>query len=203
MWSIVAAYGVWRICYLGKSGVVKVYIGIVYMVLIGGLIYSFLSIWTKTQGLRGATIIDGRRVITLDGTAYLQETNRADYKAIKWINYFLPNDGVIVEAIGGSYSEYSRISTHTGMATMLGWPGHELQWRGSYDESAGRESAVDTLYSTKDWSVASDIMSRYTVKYVYIGYLERRDYPEYGLSKFENNMKKIYSNEIVDIYERY
>ena len=203
MWSIVAAYGVWRICYLGKSGVVKVYIGIVYMVLIGGLIYSFLSIWTKTQGLRGATIIDGRRVITLDGTAYLQETNRADYKAIKWINYFLPNDGVIVEAIGGSYSEYSRISTNTGMATMLGWPGHELQWRGSYDESAGRESAVDTLYSTKEWSVASDIMSRYTVNYVYIGYLERRDYPEYGLSKFENNMKKIYSNEIVDIYERY
>ena len=150
MWSIVAAYGVWRICYLGKSGVVKVYIGIVYMVLIGGLIYSFLSIWTKTQGLRGATIIDGRRVITLDGTAYLQETNRADYKAIKWINYFLPNDGVIVEAIGGSYSEYSRISTNTGMATMLGWPGHELQWRGSYDESAGRESTVDTLYSTSE-----------------------------------------------------
>ena len=203
MWSIVAAYGIWRVSYYGRSNMVRTYLAIVYIVLIGGLIYSFLSVWTKTQGLRGTTMIDGNRVISLNGTAYLEETNRFDYEAIKWINHFLSNYGVIVEAIGGSYSEYARISTHTGLSTVLGWPGHELQWRGGYDESVGRESAIDTLYSTRDWSVASDIMSRYAVKYVYIGHLERRDFPVHGLSKFEDNMKKIYSNEMVEIYERY
>ena len=203
MWSIVAAYGVWRVSYYGRSDVVMIYLTVVYIVLIGGLIYSFLAVWTKTQGLRGATMIDGNRVVTLDGTAYLKETSRFDYEAIKWINHFLPHDGVVIEAIGGSYSEYARISTHTGLSTVLGWPGHELQWRGGYDELAGRESAIETLYSTNDWTVASNIISRYAVKYVYIGHLERRDYPAYGLSKFENNMKKIYSNEMVEIYERY
>lgn len=203
MWSIVAAYGVWRVSYYGRSGVVMIYLTVVYIVLIGGLIYSFLAVWTKTQGLRGTTIVDGNRVITLDGTAYLKETSRYDYEAIKWINHFLPHDGVVVEAIGGSYSEYARISTHTGLSTVLGWPGHELQWRGGYDELAGRESAIETLYSTNDWTVASNIISRYAVEYVYIGHLERRDYPAYGLLKFENNMKKIYSNEMVEIYESY
>ena len=108
---------------------------------------------------------------------------------------------MIAEAIGGSYSEYARISTHTGLTTVLGWPGHELQWRGGYDEIDGRESAIETLYSTKDWLVASDIMSRYAIKYVYLGRLERRDYPAHGFAKFENHMNKIYTNETVDIYE--
>ncbi len=203
LWSIVATYGIWRVSCYGKSGVVMIYRGFVYVVLCSGLIYSVLSIWSKTQGLSGATMVDGNKVVTLDGTAYLQETNRSDYDAIKWINHFLSDDGVMVEAVGGSYSEYARISTHTGLATVLGWPGHELQWRGGYDELGGRERAVDTLYSTKDWSVASDIMSRYAIKYVYVGGLERRDYPLHGLAKFENHMKKIYTNEIVDIYEHY
>jgi len=176
---------------------------IVCVVLFSGLMYSVFSVWSKTQGFTGATMIGGNRVVTLDGTAYLQQTNKSDYDAIRWINHFLYEDGVIAEAVGGSYSEYARISTYTGLATVLGWPGHELQWRGGYEEFGDRESAIETLYSTKDWSIASDIMSRYAIKYVYLGALERRDYPDHGFVKFDNHMKKIYTNETVDIYELY
>ena len=201
LWSIVASYGIWRVSYYARSGVAVLYGTFVYVVLCSGLIYSVFSLWSKTQGFSGATIVGDNRIFTLDGTAYLQEANKSDYDAIKWINHFLYDDGVIAEAIGGSYSEYARISTHTGLTTVLGWPGHELQWRGGYDEIDGRESAIETLYSTKDWLVASDIMSRYAIKYVYLGRLERRDYPAHGFAKFENHMNKIYTNETVDIYE--
>ncbi|HCU80651.1 MAG: hypothetical protein CL789_02125 [Chloroflexi bacterium] len=203
LWSIVASYGIWRVSYYGKLGVAMLYGTIVCVVLFSGLMYSVFSVWSKTQGFTGATMIGGNRVVTLDGTAYLQQTNKSDYDAIRWINHFLYEDGVIAEAVGGSYSEYARISTYTGLATVLGWPGHELQWRGGYEEFGDRESAIETLYSTKDWSIASDIMSRYAIKYVYLGELERRDYPDHGFVKFDNHMKKIYTNETVDIYELY
>ena len=45
-------------------------------------------------------------------------------------------------------------------------------------------------------------MRQYGIVYVYVGDLERRDFPNEGLAKFGNNMNVIYSNARVSIYER-
>ena len=62
---------------------------------------------------------------------YLKNTLPKDYEAIQWIKENIDRDKVILEAtkVGGSYSNYSRISTFTGNPTVLGWMNHEWVWR--------------------------------------------------------------------------
>ena len=121
---------------------------------------------------------------------------------LNWLNHFLPGNGVISEAVGGSYSDYGRVSVYTGLPTVLGWPGHELQWRGGFELAAGREDAITTLYSTRSWDEAAAILARYDISYVYVGELERERFPAYGLTKFGDHMHRIYGNNGVTIYER-
>ena len=69
---------------------------------------------------------------TLDGAAYMASdpVQCGDEPAIVWLNAHVAGDPVIVEA--ASYNEYThlgRISAFTGLPTLLGWGGHEVQWR--------------------------------------------------------------------------
>ena len=52
--------------------------------------------------------------------------------------------GVIVEASkpDASYTDYARISTYSGLPTVLGWPMHEAQWRGTYDPQGTRQDDI-------------------------------------------------------------
>jgi uncharacterized membrane protein len=175
----------------------------VTLTLAAGLLYPALSIWTKTIGLQSGTLAAGERVATLDGTAALAHSRPEDYEAINWLNHFLPAHGVIAEAVGGSYTEYGRVAVHSGLPTVLGWPGHELQWRGGFEPAAGREDAVHTLFSTRAWDEAAALLARYDIRYVYVGSLERQQFPAQGLQKFENHMRAIYRNSGVTIYERF
>jgi uncharacterized membrane protein len=86
---------------------------------------------------------------------------------------------------------------------VLGWPGHELQWRGGFEPAAGREDAVNTLFSTRVWDEAAALLARYDIRYVYVGSLERQQFPTKGLQKFDNHMRAIYRNSGVTIYERF
>jgi uncharacterized membrane protein len=110
-----------------------------------------------------------------------------------------------VEAVGGSYSysngvDYERISTHTGLPTVLGWVGHELQWRGGTQEMGSRESDVNLLYETGDWQQALSIIQMYQIRYIYIGDVERSTY-KVNPDKFSMNLPVIFSNTSVTIYE--
>ena len=52
----------------------------------------------------------------------------------------------MAEAVGGSYSGYACVSRLSGYPTVLGWPGHELQWRGGGEEIGSRENDIQQLY---------------------------------------------------------
>ena len=108
--------------------------------------------------------------------------------------------GVVAEAVGGSYSQYARISTNSGNPTVLGWPGHESQWRGGATEMGSRERDIELLYSTRDWQEAENILGLYAIRYVYIGPLERVAYTVND-RKFEQNLPLVYSESGVRIYE--
>jgi uncharacterized membrane protein len=109
-------------------------------------------------------------------------------------------DGVIAEAIGGSYSAYARISTYTGLQTVLGWPGHEGQWRGGYEEQGSRQDDIKLLYSTAKWETANGILQKYNIRYVYIGTLERTTYSVQE-EKFRTHLKIVFQQGLVTIYE--
>ena len=106
---------------------------------------------------------------------------------------------VIAEAVGGQYSEYARVATYTGMPTVLGWPGHEGQWRDGALQGS-RQDDIATLYSTDSWDVARTIIDRYDIRYVYVGNLERNTY-HINEEKFNLFLKPIYQQGSVTIYE--
>jgi len=87
------------------------------------------------------------------------------------------------------------------LPTVLGWPFHELQWRGTAESFAGREEDVRILYTARDWEAALPILQKYNIRYVYVGPAERSQYGDDGLTKFDRNMNAIYQSDGVTIYE--
>ncbi|RJQ35876.1 hypothetical protein C4559_05960 [Candidatus Microgenomates bacterium] len=137
----------------------------------------------------------------LNGISYLKNLYPTDYEAILWINKNINGQSVILEAQGDSYTDYARISSNTGLPTILGWTVHEWLWRGTYDIPAPRISDVTTLYETKDVYIARKLIKKYNVSYVFIGDLERQKYINLNEDKFKNLGKLIYKNGLTKIYK--
>jgi YYY domain-containing protein len=113
---------------------------------------------------------------TLDGTLWIRNSNPDDYAAIQWLNSNAADQAVILEAPGPQYSFYDRVSVATGLETVLGWGGHELQWRGNGDETGKRESDVEMIYKAMDSNQARVLLHKYGVDYVIVGGIEREKY---------------------------
>jgi uncharacterized membrane protein len=158
-----------------------------------GLFYPLQATLTKTNNF---TYPEGP---TLDGTAHLARFRAADSAAIQWINQNLPR-GVIAEAVGGSYTDFGRISAHTGFPTVLGWEFHEVQWRGSAETQGTRAEDIRKLYMTSDWGTAQSIIQRYHISYIYAGNLEQTSYNPMNLEKFENHLETLYQTQDVQIF---
>ena len=165
------------------------------MGLAAGLIYPMIELWNKTEGFQPR---DG---YSLDGKQDFYQYSPNEMAAAEW----LANSptGIMAEAVsetGGSYTTYNIISTFSGMPTILGWIGHESQWRGGYEEIGSRQSDLRVLYSTAEWSQAQSVIDLYNIKYIVVGELERQTY-QVDETKFEVNMKKVFDSTTVDIYE--
>lgn len=137
----------------------------------------------------------------LDGTTYLANLYPTDYAAIQWLNKNIKDQPVILEAQGDSYTDYERVSTNTGLPTVLGWTVHEWLWRGSYDIVAPRIIDVQTLYETKDLSTAKLLIGKYHISLVFIGDLEKQKYKDLSEDKFQKLGKIIYQNRNTRIYK--
>ncbi|MEM2925788.1 MAG: DUF2298 domain-containing protein [Methanocellales archaeon] len=140
---------------------------------------------------------------TLDGALYLEEIAREDYKAISWINQNIKNQPILLEAPGVSYTYSSRISTFTGLPTIIGWGSHEIMWGRNHVEISQRILDVDTIYSTTDLEVAINLLNKYGVDYIYIGWVGKMKYTKEGINKFRERPKlflKVYESEGVEIY---
>ena len=105
---------------------------------------------------------------TLSGLSYLRASEPGEYEAIEWLSN-PDNIGRIVEAVGDDYTDYGRISATTGRATILGWKGHQRQWRGDDQAFAGREEDVATIYESADADTVRHLLERYEVRWVVVG----------------------------------
>jgi YYY domain-containing protein len=165
-------------------------------IFLAGMVYPVLSAYTKTGGFAGPP--------TLDGMAHLEPAYGDELAAIRWLRDNVEGAPTIVEATGGAYSYYGRVSVHTGLPTLLGWGGHELQWRGNYDEPERREPDIETIYTSRDVEETAALLDEYDVQYVYVGPLERNTYQvsQPVLSKFESLMDVVFQQGEVIIYGR-
>lgn len=194
LWSLAAAFGFVVLVKELRGIWLGIFAVVMAVVLVVGLTYPVLSLPNKTDNFNAAT--PDRR--TLDGAAYLGNYFTDDYAAIQWLTQ--QPLGTVVEAVGGSYSEYARIATYSGQPTVLGWPGHESQWRGGYTEMGSREADIQRLYETASWNEADAILKQYGIHYVYLGPLERTKYTV-SEQKFARNLAEIYRQGQVVIYQ--
>jgi len=137
---------------------------------------------------------------TLDGTAQLAIYNPDEYAAFMWLRNNAGPEDVIVEAVGGQYSTFGRVSATTGLPTLLGWAGHEYQWRGDTPEPAAREPAVRQIYAEPDWNQTAQYLNQYDVTYVYLGPQEIRTYGPEAREKLGSHLEVAYANNNVIIY---
>jgi YYY domain-containing protein len=156
--SLVAQRGAWRIAAVVTAAVV---------VLLGG-IYPLGATLTKTNHFQVAA--------TLDGSAFARRQYENDLVAIDWLRASGQPRSVVVEAVGGDYTDYARVSTFSGVPTPIGWIGHELQWRGPRDELTRRERLVQDLYQSRDADQAQRTLDTLGASHVFIGRLEREKY---------------------------
>jgi uncharacterized membrane protein len=191
LWALAAAYGsVVLIRHLrGAAGVIfPVVLGAVVAM---ALVYPAFGISRRLEGSDPAQW-------TLDGADHLARFEPEELDAIQWLQK--APEGVVVESVGGSYTGYARVATFSGKPTVLGWPGHEVQWRGGAEEMGSRETDIEQLYRTNRWEVAAGILQRYQIRYVYVGSLERSKY-RVNETLFERNLARVYQSGQVSIYE--
>jgi YYY domain-containing protein len=141
--------------------------GVAALALAGGLVYPLSAIATRL----GETPPGGP---TLDGIAFLSNDEAA---GVRWLRQQNGPAGraTIAEAVGNDYSSAARMSTYSGTAAVLGWVGHELQWRGPIAELGRRQGDMELLYRG-DPSTVRTIVSRYGIGYIVVGDLERQQY---------------------------
>ncbi len=196
--ALAAAYGVFVVSSrLRGVGGVAWRLALTLLVL-GGLVYPVLAIPNKTGNFAATP--------TLDGMAWLETVHPDDYAAIRWLQANAPDDAIVLEAPGDRHAAYQyvgRVSALTGLPTLLGWGGHEYQWRGNYDEPARREPEIDILYNSVDPVQTLTLLDKYDITYVYVGPLERERYNPNGLAKFERLMDVAYRQGEVTIYQRH
>jgi YYY domain-containing protein len=142
----------------------------------------------------------GGTATSLDALASLRVDNPGDYGMVTWLKQHASPDAVEMEAVGqGSQGdeyrpEFARIATLSGLRAVMGWEGHEVQWRGPDPEIQTRTTDVRTLYSTTSDTTARTILRRYGVRYVIVGQTERSVFGARpaALSKFAHFMRVAY-----------
>ncbi|HKZ44592.1 MAG TPA: DUF2298 domain-containing protein [Anaerolineales bacterium] len=192
LWSIAAAYGV-AVLMTDLMRIWKWMVAaLLILVFLMAATYTVFSVSNKTNHFKPYL------GWTLDGTAYLSASDPQEAEAIAWLKQ--APDGFVVEAVGGSYSTFARVSTMTGKPAILGWPGHESQWRGGMAPQGTRSEEIQRLYETSSWDEVDVILSRYAIRYIYIGSLERVTY-QVNEAKFIRHLVLVYANGSVAIYQ--
>ncbi|MFM8594763.1 MAG: DUF2298 domain-containing protein, partial [Chloroflexota bacterium] len=117
----------------------------------------------------------------LDGIAFGATSNPDEYAVVTWLQQHATPGDVILEAAGCSYQPVgewpmNRASAYTGVPTVIGWSGHEVQWRGGQpelkNEIGPRGQDVRIMFDDPNGNLAEE----YGVSYLLLGRFETGDW---------------------------
>ena len=135
---------------------------------------------------------------SLDGLEYLRTSHPGDAAAVAYLRSLPSSPDIrIVEAEGGDYTYYSRISSFTGIPAVLGMPFHEYMWRG---DSAGwfneRINDIRIIYEQPHQTMA--LMKKYNATLLIVGEPERE---RYNVTVPAEGLERIFSKDGTEIYQ--
>lgn len=177
--------------------------------LAAGLVYPLGATLGRTR------ICSGWKNPHLDGLAFMSaqsarssapdnfDYDRFDAGAIRWLSANADKTETLLEAPGRDmYKGFTRYSIYTGLPTLLGWKYQVSQQLG---QNAGnrldeRERDCNTLYATVDLEAARALLTRYQVRWVAVGGVEKKLYPAEGLAKFSQLCTVAYQNDGAILY---
>ena len=200
--SLVSGYVIWDIFFNDdndyvRSRFMKILISFSLISLFIFSSYYFISsINDRSNGFKNET--------TLDGLKFLQTSHSSEYKIIEWIKKNTEKGDVILESVGQDYSDSSLISTFSGRPTVLGWMGHEHQWRGDFSLINSRNQDVTKIYTSNDLELKLRLIKKYNLKYVIFAEKEKN---VFGISNYQflQQLGDLVFNEngniIIKIYE--
>ncbi|MBP9996302.1 MAG: hypothetical protein KBT19_03400 [Lachnospiraceae bacterium] len=113
----------------------------------------------------------------LDALHEIENQLNDEMKTVDWIRENVPINSVLLVADGDSYSMFGLIPAVTDTNTVLGWHWHEWLWHNSQEYMYDRSADVTELYTGKDMDVKRELIDRYNIDYIYVGF---REYEKYG-----------------------
>ena len=187
-----------------------IWFGAAAVLIISSFIYPVLGTFDRINDRFGET------GMTLDGVAYMGKAHHLeddakldlkwDLEAIEWLQNNIYGSPVILEAHAAQYRWNGRVSAHTGLPTILGWPWHQIQQRNDYKDSIlERVQDIELIYDLDDITVTRTLLTKYQVSLIYVGELEKSYYSRAGLDKFDRMVsdgiiERVFQNRGATIY---
>jgi YYY domain-containing protein len=168
-------------------------VGLAAVVVALGGVYPVTATLVKSNQFRGQP--------TLDGSRFLAQSRVGDFRAIEWLRGQSAHRPVVLEAVGGDYQEFGRVSTFSGLPTVMGWVGHELQWRGHSPELNNRSRDVELIYRDGDEATIRRLLDRYRVRYVFVGSLETERYGSSVDGRFSRFLETAFQTQGAVVYQ--
>ncbi|HUP28192.1 MAG TPA: DUF2298 domain-containing protein [Chloroflexia bacterium] len=192
LYAVGAAYGVWRVLNAlwsrrqvsravevaprsaGKA-VSAAWAGVFALLVLSGLMYTVYGGLGRMSGRPGP--------IGLDGMAHFKNSAPGDYEALRWLKANATGAQRVLECCHDEYNvgnHVGRVSSYTGVPTLISWDGHEYQWRGGQpdvlSQLGSRRQTVTSLYTASDGMSAQQMLATLQanqVDYVFVGAVER------------------------------
>jgi YYY domain-containing protein len=164
----------------------RIFAGVLFALVGVSLAFPYAGTYSRKNAFSEAPHLDGQR--------WLARTAPGDIAAIEWLRDHTPGDAVVLESVGDDYSSFghARISTYTGRPTVLGWFSHEIQWA---HNPVGRREEVQAAYADSAGDTARALLGKYGVDYVVVGPLERTDYGDAGIPKWDRLGKRVFDRQ--------
>jgi uncharacterized membrane protein len=195
-WLLLGLAGIgalaWWQAWLPRRGVRWAFTAAAVVALVGAAVYPVAGTYARKDGFS--------RAPTLDGLGWLRDRAPGDVGAIAWLNDHAPAGSVVLEAAGPDYSAFGhgRISTFTGLPSVLGWAGHERQWGHPVGDRAAQ---VAQAFSSPTVAAARPVLDAHRVRYVVVGPLERTDYGDAGVAKWDELGERVFDADGTTVWE--
>ena len=169
-----------------------IWIGCLSLIILLSVYYDVGSSIDKTNGFSSNP--------SLDSLSKVKSDNSGESELIQWLlEHAEPEEGM-VEAVGPDYSNFGRISAFSGVSTILGWVGHERQWRGPHWNPSERLHDVRLIYESSNDEELLRLLEKYDIGYVVLGPRERSVYSDQNLAEMTEVLDLAFSANEFMVY---
>lgn len=141
-----------------------------------GLAYSFSKFYFRIIPMRQNGTLDPTFEARLEGLGEANRWHKGSADAIRALRK-LPK-GRVLEAQGRAYSYTGFVATLSSQPSFLGWANHINLLNKVYAEVGRRESVTKEFYNENDCSHRKETARREKIRYVVVGTLEEKAYPD-------------------------